>query len=286
MNIPKYSLENRKVIYFFLAILLIGGVISFFKLPKKEDAPFVIKTAVLVTQYPGANPHEVEKLITEPIEREIQSMTDVYQIKSESYFGLSKISIELQPTIDPDYMPVKWDELRRKVANIQPKLPSGASTITVNDDFGDVYGIYYALTADEGFSYTDLRDWAQRIRTQLTPIEGVQKVMLYGEQTEVINVKISTSKLSALGIDPTSIMGILQKQNIQVNTGDIATEIYQLRLRTEGTYTSLEDIENQLIISKDGREARLGDIATVERGYYDPPSTLMRVNGKRAIGIG
>ena len=196
-----------------MAILLIGGVISFFKLPKKEDAPFVIKTAVLVTQYPGANPHEVEKLITEPIEREIQSMTDVYQIKSESYFGLSKISIELQPTIDPDYMPVKWDELRRKVANIQPKLPSGASTITVNDDFGDVYGIYYALTADEGFSYTDLRDWAQRIRTQLTPIEGVQKVMLYGEQTEVINVKISTSKLSALGIDPTSIMGILQKQN-------------------------------------------------------------------------
>ena len=260
MNIPKYSLENQKVVYFFLAILLIGGVISFFKLPKKEDAPFVIKTAVLVTQYPGANPHEVEKLITEPIEREIQSMTD--------------------------YMPVKWDELRRKVANIQPKLPSGASTITVNDDFGDVYGIYYALTADEGFSYKDLRDWAQHIRTQLTPIEGVQKVMLYGEQTEVINVKISTSKLSSLGIDPTPIMGILQKQNVQVNTGDIATDIYQLRLRTEGTYTSLEDIENQLIVSKDGREVRLGDIATVERGYYDPPSTLMRVNGKRAIGIG
>ena len=260
MNIPKYSLENQKVVYFFLAILLIGGVISFFKLPKKEDAPFVIKTAVLVTQYPGANPHEVEKLITEPIEREIQSMTDVYQIKSESYFGLSKISIELQPTIDPDYMPVKWDELRRKVANIQPKLPSGASTITVNDDFGDVYGIYYALTADEGFSYKDLRDWAQHIRTQLTPIEGVQKVMLYGEQTEVINVKISTSKLSSLGIDPTSIMGILQKQNVQVNTGDIATDIYQLRLRTEGTYTSLEDIENHLIVSKDGREVRLGAI--------------------------
>ena len=168
----KYSLENQKVVYFFLAILLIGGVISFFKLPKKEDAPFVIKTAVLVTQYPGANPHEVEKLITEPIEREIQSMTDVYQIKSESYFGLSKISIELQPTIDPDYMPVKWDELRRKVANIQPKLPSGASTITVNDDFGDVYGIYYALTADEGFSYKDLRDWAPVSYTHLNADAG------------------------------------------------------------------------------------------------------------------
>ena len=127
MNIPKYSLENSKIIYFFLAVMLIGGVYSFFKLPKKEDAPFVIKQAVLVTQYPGATPFEVEKLVTEPIEREIQSMSDVLQIKSESYFGMSKISIELQPTLDPDNMPVKWDELRRKVANIEPRLPSGAS---------------------------------------------------------------------------------------------------------------------------------------------------------------
>ena len=136
MNLPVYSLENKKIIYFFLAIMLIGGIYSFFKLPKKEDSPFVIKQAVLVTQYPGATPQEVEKLITEPIEREIQSMSDVFQIKSESYFGMSKISIELQPTLAPDYMPVKWDELRRKVANIQPRLPSGASAINVSDDFG------------------------------------------------------------------------------------------------------------------------------------------------------
>ena len=124
MNIPKYSLENKKVIYFFLAIMLIGGVLAFFKLPKKEDSPFVIKQAVLMTQYPGADPLEVEKLVTEPIEREIQSMSDVFQIKSESYFGMSKITIELDPTIPPENMPVKWDELRRKVSNIQPKLPS------------------------------------------------------------------------------------------------------------------------------------------------------------------
>ena len=129
MNIPEYAMRNRKVVYFFLAILLIGGVISFFQLPKKEDSPFVIKTAVLVTQYPGATPQEVEELITEPIEREIQSMSDVHLIKSDSYFGVSKISIELEPTIDAGYMPVKWDELRRKVENIQPKLPSGASSL-------------------------------------------------------------------------------------------------------------------------------------------------------------
>ena len=286
MNLPVYSLENKKIIYFFLAIMLIGGIYSFFKLPKKEDSPFVIKQAVLVTQYPGATPQEVEKLITEPIEREIQSMSDVFQIKSESYFGMSKISIELQPTLAPDYMPVKWDELRRKVANIQPRLPSGASAINVSDDFGDVFGIYYALTADEGFTYDDMRDWAQKIKTELTPIQGVQKVYLFAEQTQVVNVRISVPKLANLGIDPNSIQQVLQTQNLLVNTGETMTGTYQLRVRAEGTYKSIEDIRDQLIVTKGGGEVRLGDIATIERGYMDPPSNLMRVDGKRAIGIG
>ena len=286
MNLPVYSLENKKIIYFFLAVMLIGGIYSFFKLPKKEDSPFVIKQAVLVTQYPGATPQEVEKLITEPIEREIQSMSDVFQIKSESYFGMSKISIELQPTLAPDYMPVKWDELRRKVANIQPRLPSGASAINVSDDFGDVFGIYYALTADEGFTYDDMRDWAQKIKTELTPIQGVQKVYLFAEQTQVVNVRISVPKLANLGIDPNSIQQVLQTQNLLVNTGEIMTGTYQLRVRAEGTYKSIEDIREQLIVTKGGGEVRLGDIAIIERGYMDPPSNLMRVDGKRAIGIG
>ena len=286
MNIPKYSLENSKIIYFFLAVMLIGGVYSFFKLPKKEDAPFVIKQAVLVTQYPGATPFEVEKLVTEPIEREIQSMSDVLQIKSESYFGMSKISIELQPTLDPDNMPVKWDELRRKVANIEPRLPSGASSISVSDDFGDVFGIYYALSADDGYAYEELRDWAQKIKTELSPVPGVQKVYLFGEQTQVINVRISVPKLANLGIDPNSIQQVLQTQNLLVNTGDINTGNYQLRVRAEGTYKNIQDIRDQLIVTKSGSEVRLGDIAIVERGYMDPPSNLMRVDGKRAIGIG
>ncbi len=266
--------------------MLIGGIYSFFKLPKKEDSPFVIKQAVLVTQYPGATPQEVEKLVTEPIEREIQAMSDVFQIKSESYFGMSKISIELQPTLSPDYMPVKWDELRRKVANIQPRLPSGASSISVSDDFGDVFGIYYALTADEGYTYDDLRNWAQKIKTELSPVPGVQKVYLFGEQTQVVNVKISIPKLANLGIDPNAIQQVMQTQNLLVNTGDINTGNYQLRLRAEGTYKDIQDIRDQLIVTKSGGEVRLGDIATVERGYMDPPSNLMRVDGKRAIGIG
>lgn len=286
MNIPQYSLENRKVIYFFLAVLLIGGVYSFFKLPKKEDAPFIIKTAALVTQYPGATPREVEKLVTEPIEREIQSMADVLQIKSESYYGLSKIMIELQPTIAPEDMPVKWDELRRKVANIQPRLPSGASAISVSDDFGDVFGIYYALTAYEGFTFDELRFWAQKLKTELTPIHGVQKVSLFGEQTQVIDVRISTARMAALGIDPNAIQQILQTQNLLVNTGEVSTGDYQLRINAEGTYKSIDDIRRQIIITRENQEVRLGDIASVRYGYMEPATNLMRVDGKRAIGIG
>jgi len=286
MNLPVYSLENKKIIYFFLAIMLIGGIYSFFKLPKKEDSPFVIKQAVLVTQYPGATPQEVEKLITEPIEREIQSMSDVFQIKSESYFGMSKISIELQPTLAPDYMPVKWDELRRKVANIQPRLPSGASAINVSDDFGDVFGIYYALTADEGFTYDDMRDWAQKIKTELTPIQGVQKVYLFAEQTQVVNVRISVPKLANLGIDPNSIQQVLQTQNLLVNTGEIMTGTYQLRVRAEGTYKSIEDIRDQLIVTKGGGEVRLGDIARLYGPAFQPDACGWQTGHRYRCGYG
>lgn len=286
MNIPRYSIENRKVIWFLLAVMVIGGIVAFLKLPKKEDSPFSIKSAVLVTQYPGASPQEVEELITEPIEREIQSMGKVREIKSESGYGVSKITIDLEPTIPPREMPLKWDELRRKVSNIQPQLPQGASQIIVNDDFGDVYGIYYALVMDEGFSFADLRSVAQKIKRGVTPLAGVQKVQLYGEQQEVVNIFIEPSVMANLGVDVNSIIAVMQAQNLLVGTGEIGGGEYQIKVVADGTYNSLQDIRDQIIVSRDGREVRIGDIATVETGYLDPPSTLMRVNGKWAIGIG
>jgi multidrug efflux pump subunit AcrB len=286
MNIAKYSLENTKVVYFFLAILLVGGVLSFDLLGKKEDSPFVIKTAVIITRYPGATPSEVEQLITEPIEREIQSMRRVYKIKSDSYFGMSKIQIELSPATPPEEMPQMWDELRRKVLNIQPSLPQGASTISVSDDFGDVFGIYYGLTAGEGFSYHDLREWGQKLKTQLVSVDGVQKVALYGEQTEVVNVFISMSKLANSGIDLNSLIQTIKSQNSLINTGEKRAGNLELKILADGTYKTLDDIRNQLIVTQTGQQVRLGDITTIEKGYMDPPGSLMRVNGKRAIGIG
>ena len=285
MNLAKYSLDNTKVIYFFLAVLLIGGVFSFGKLGKKEDAPFVIKSAVIMTRYPGAEPAEVERLITEPISREIQSMSGVYKIKSESMYGISKITFELLPSLPASSIPQKWDELRRKVLNIQPQLPSGSSVPTVSDDFGDVFGIYYGLTADDGFSYEEMRNWAERIKTQVVTADGVMKVALFGTQTEVVNISISVNKLAGMGIDPKQLAGLLQSQNQIINTGEITAGEQQLRVVANGMYTTVDDIRNQVITTRAG-QVKLGDIAVIEKGYMDPPGTIMRVNGKHAIGIG
>lgn len=285
MNLAKYSLDNTKVIYFFLAVLLLGGIFSFSNLGKKEDAPFVIKSAVIMTRYPGAEPAEVERLITEPISREIQSMSGVYKIKSESMYGLSKITFELQPSLSASSIPQKWDELRRKVLNIQPQLPSGSSVPTVSDDFGDVFGIYYGLTTDDGFSYEEMRDWAERIKTQVVTADGVMKVALFGVQTEVVNIFISVNKLVGMGIDPKQLASLLQSQNQIINTGEISAGEQQLRVVANGMYTTVDDIRNQVITTKAG-QVKLGDIAVIESGYMDPASTIMRVNGKRAIGIG
>jgi multidrug efflux pump subunit AcrB len=286
MSLPEYSLKNRKVVWFFLFILLAGGALGFVTLGKKEDSVFVIKSASLVCSYPGATPLEVEQLVTEPIEREVQSMRLVHKITSESYYGLSKILVELDPATRASEIPQLWDELRRKVLNIQPRLPAGASPVTVADDFGDVYGIYYGLSVDGGFTWAELRDWAQRIKTALVTVDGVQKVSLFGEQTPVVNVYVNLAALANFAIRPETIVATIGQQNTIVNSGEKQAGALQIQILEAGTYKGLDDISNQMLTAASGKQYRLGDIARVERGYADPPQTLMRVDGRRAVGIG
>ena len=286
MNLPEYSLRNAKVIWFFLFVLLAGGALGFSTLGKKEDSVFVIKSASLVCSYPGATPPEVEELITEPIEREVQSMRLVHKITSESYYGVSKIQVELDPATPAREIPQLWDELRRKVLNVQPKLPAGASQITVADDFGDVYGIYYGLSVDGGFSWSELRDWAQRLKTALVTIDGVQKVTLYGEQTPVVNVYVSLAALANFSIRPETIVSTIGQQNSIVDSGEKQAGKLRIQILEDGTYKTLDDLADQLLFATSGKQYRLGDIARVERGYAEPPQTMMRVDGRRAVGIG
>ncbi len=285
MNLPQFSLDNKLVIYFFLALFTIGGILAFDKLPKKEDAPFIVKQSVLVCQYPGATAEEVEQQITTVIEREIQTMPNVRRVRGESYAGYSYINIELLPGTKPDVMSQMWDELRKKVYNVQSKLPAGAGTIIVNDDFGDVYGIYFGLTADDGISYKELRDKAEEIKTILTPTDGIRKINTVGEQTEVVNIFIPADRLANLGISPDIIIATLNQQNREIAIGPKEVGALSINVIAKASYQTIEDINQQLIRSNDGSMVRLGDIAVVERGYYEPSQSLLRVNGKKAIGI-
>ena len=286
MNISEYSLRNSKVVWFFLAVLTVGGVWGFLNMGKKEDSTFVIKSAVISASYPGANPFEVEQLVTEPIEREVQSMRRIHKITSESTFGSSRIVVEVEPATPPHEIPQLWDELRRKILNVRPQLPDGVAELTVSDDFGDVYGIYYALSADSGYTWDEMRRAAQRIKTRLLTIDGVQKVALYGEQRPVVNVYIAIGTLANFAIRPETIISTISGQNRIVNTGEKMAGVMEIEILEGSTYKSLEDIENQLLFAADGKQYRLGDIARVELEYRSPPTAVMHVDGERAIGIG
>ncbi|MCD6598067.1 MAG: efflux RND transporter permease subunit, partial [Bacteroidales bacterium] len=286
MNIAKYALNNKQVIYFLLTITIFGGILAYDMLGKREDAPFVVKEMIITTFYPGASQYEVQEQITEIIEREIQAHPLVDWIKSESRPGYSYIHVSMYQSIAGEEFQQIWDEMRRKVLNVQPQLPKEASTIIVNDDFGDVFGIYYTLTADEGFSNEELEDYAQYIKQHLVTIEDVAKVSLFGIQDRIVNVYISEQKLSNAGITPANIEQAITSQNKLVNSGRLQTGNIEVRVDAVGTFQSLGEIENLVITGKQGNQIRLRDLATVEKDYVDPPSTMMRMNGHRAIGIG
>lgn len=286
MNLPEYSLRHSRVVLFVLAVMLAGGVAAFLSLGKKEDAPFVIRTAVIVTSYRGATPDQVEELISEPIEREIQALRNVRKVTSRSSYGQSRIMLELEPTTAARDIPQLWDELRRMLTDIRPSLPAGASTVEVIDDFGDVSGIYYGLSADAGYDYDELRNWAELIKREIITLDGVQKVSLFGIQSPVINLYVSLSRLSNFAVKPTGLIAFLAAQNTLVGTGVMRAGEMEIIIMEDGTYRSLDDIANQIVTSSDGRQVRVGDIARVERGYREPPQALMRVNGRRAVGIG
>ena len=286
MQISEYSLRHRAVVWFVLALVVVGGVWAFTQMGKKEDSTFVLKTAVVTCNYPGATPYEVEQLISEPVARELQSMRKIKKITSESYYGMSKIMVELESGTRAKEIPQLWDELRRKVINISAKLPEGASPLSVNDDFSDVYGLYYGLVADDGFSWSEIRDWAQRIKTEVVTIDGVQKVALQGEQQPVVNVYITKSMLANFAITPEKIVTAISQQNDIINTGDVSAGEVRIRILEPGAYSTIEDISNQLLIAANGQQFRLGDIARIEQSYAEPAAMILHVDGRRGVGVG
>lgn len=285
MSITRLSLRNPSVVGFFLAVAILGGIYAFVHLGKREDSTFKIKSAVVTCQYPGATPEEVEQLVVIPLEREFRTLGSVYKINSEAHFGYARIVVELHPSTSKDAIPQLWDELRRKINDARSLLPEGVTTIDVADDFGDVYGLYYALTSSGGFTLEEMRQYARRIETRLYAVEGVDKVLLAGVEPMEISITLSPATLSAFDLRPEAIARAIAMQNEVVGLGERQADELTVILSEGTTYTTIEDIENQLLTAADGKQYRLGDIATVERNYHEPPSYIVRVDGCEAIAI-
>lgn len=284
MKIVKYFLNNKSITILLLVLVCAGGIYSYVKMGKLEDAPFTIKQALVVTSYPGASPEEVRTQVTDVLEESIQSMGELYYLKTENRVGLSKITVFVKKEIRADEMQQLWDKLRRKVNDVQTKLPEGAGPSVVNDDFGDVLGVFYGLTG-RGRSYRELNEQAKLIKNDILTLKDVAKVEIYGVQTPTIDVNINNSLMSRSGLTLEDIRGEFENQNRIVDGGAIETSENRLRIESTGIFYSLEDIRNLTIVSKKGEHIRLCDIADVQESYAHPPSNIMKIDGEPAIGI-
>ena len=283
MNLTEYSLKNKVVIYFLLLIVLLGGISSYFSMGKLEDSVFTIKTALVITQYPGASPHEVEQEVTEVIERAAQSMENIDEIFSSSYAGLSIVEIDLEEKLRAKEMPQVWDILRKKLKDAEGDLPSGALTPNVVDDYGDVYGMFYAITGD-GFTYEELNDYAQYLKRELLPVDQVGKITLFGNRTECIDVILKEAKKSELGINPGIIAQVFNSQASIAAAGNIELNDRYIRVSGNNAFKNLEEIKNTIVqIGKE--QFYLKDLAEIKKSYLEPAQGLFKRNSQNAIAL-
>jgi multidrug efflux pump subunit AcrB len=284
MNFTEAALKQRKVLLFVLIALVIGGVVAFFKMGKLEDAEISVKSALVITQYPGASPHEVELRVTEILETAIQSMDNIDNIESRSMAGYSEITVNVDEKVKTHELSQLWDILRRKVNDITPALPQGASEPMVVDDFGDVYGIFLALSGD-GYSGEELQDYARFMKRELLLVDGVKRINLFGEQQTCINIELSQEKMAYLGIHPAKVIQILNQQNSIVNPGSLKVGGDRIRIASDGSFHELADLKNILISANDQNPIFLKDIAQIKEDYVRPFSSKMKYNQVPAIGM-
>lgn len=284
MKLVKYFLSKKPVTILLLVLVLAGGLLAYVKMGKLEDAPFTIKQTLVLTPYPGASPSEVQSQVTDVLEESIQALGELYYLKTENRAGLSKITVYVKKETRADEMQQLWDKLRRKVSDVQSKLPEGAGPSVVNDDFGDVLGVFYGLTGS-GHSYRELEDEAKLIKNEILKVKDVAKVEIYGTQTPTIDISVSPSVMARSGITMADIARAFEAQNKVVDAGGIDVGSNRLRIESTGNFYSLDDIRNLTIVSRTGEHFRLADITRIEESYQTPASNLMRINGQPAVGI-
>jgi len=286
MNIAEFSIKKNVITLVLTVLMVVAGLSSFDQLSRLEDPEFTIKDAVINTPYVGASAKEVEEEVTDVIERAVQELGQLEKVESRSSRNLSVVKVTIKDKYDKSTLPQVWDELRRKVNDYQRFLPPGAGPSLVNDDFGDVYGIYMAITG-EGYSYKELKDFAKFLRRELLQAKDVKKIVFYGDIPEVIYVEMSRQKMAELGITQQEIYDSLRAKNLVQDAGRIHLGEENIAVHPGGEFQSEKQFGDLLIgETGTGRIIYLKDVAEIKRGYQDPPNFLMRFDGKPAVGLG
>ena len=284
LNLSEWALRHRALVLYLIVVCAVMGVLSYGRLGQSEDPPFTFKVMVVRTLWAGASARDVEQQVTDRIERKLQEVPNVDYLRSYSRPGESMVFFAIRDSMPAGEVPETFYQVRKRVGDVRHTLPAGVQGPYFNDEFGDTYTNIYALTG-EGFGYRQLKDFGDRLRAELLRVPGVAKVDFIGEQDEKIFVEFSNSKLATLGVEPAQIFATLAAQNAVAAAGVFETGTDRIHLRPTGAFATVEAIRD-LSIRANNRIFRLGDIATVSRGYVDPPQQRMRFRGREALGIG
>lgn len=283
MNITRFAIKNNRLSHTLLFTVIAVGILTFINMPRAYDPGFIIRTAQVVTYFPGASPERVEKLVTSQIEDVVKEISELDFVSSESRTGISVVNVNIKESYTK--MRPIWDDLRRKVASIEEDLPSGIRGPIVNDEFGDVFGIVMTITG-EGYDYAQLNHIADDVRTEFQRLPEAAKVDILGDQEERVFVEYDNAQLAELGISPYQLSNILEARNIVISGGAFNLGDERISLEPSGNFESIEDIEQTIVqIPGSNRLLHLKDIAHIYRGYVDPPSTLVRSTGEQAIAM-
>jgi len=283
-NLSDWTLHHRTLVGYFLLAIALMGVIAFGRLGQAEDPPFTFKIMVIRSLWPGATARQVEQQLTDKIEKKLQEMPYIERVSSFSRPGESTVLFVAKDNTPPSAVPNVFYQVRKKIGDIRHTLPAGVQGPFFNDEYGDVFGNIFALTA-EGFDYPQLKDLAERIRDELLRVPNVGKVEIFGIQDEKIFIELSNSKLATLGIDQTMIVQALNQQNAVAGNGFFETRSERIQIRPGGAFNSAQAVADTPI-RVGNRSFRLGDIADVHRGTVSPPATQVRFGGKPAMAIG
>ncbi|WP_144211333.1 efflux RND transporter permease subunit [Shewanella donghaensis] len=288
MNFAEFAIKQRVFVCFFTVLCVIAGIYSYFDLGKLEDPSFTIKTAVVVTMYPGASAAEVENLVTDKIETKLQEMSSLKTLRSLSRPGVSMIFVDLNETVVSDKLPQEWDLLRRKVNDVKLMLPLEAQINIVQDEFSEVYGMLFAINSEDA-SVQQLKDYSKELQRRLKEVEGIKKIELHGVRDRVVNVDISDERIAESGLSAVQVYNQLASQNLPIDAGSFDMGIEQIRVAQTGSFTNIEDLKNLTIKSGIGSLSsgliRLGDVADIYYDYKTPSLTESRFNGIPAITL-